>query len=704
MPRPIEEYAVIGDCRTAALVGADGSIDWLCLPRFDAASVFGALLGNEEQGRWSLRPADATATATRAYVPDTFTLVTRWTTSDGEVELTELMVRTGRGDHAGGGGAAGRRSDVVRRVRGIRGRVRMRQELRVRFDYAAALPWVRQVGTRASPALLAVAGPDAIVFRGPRLAARDHRHQGEFTVAEGETVDVQLTWFPAHLAVPEPLDVDAAITATESWWRTWAGSCAEPGAYDEAVRRSLLVLRLLTHEGTGGIVAAATTSLPEDFGGSRNWDYRYVWLRDAAHTLEALMHHGFIKEAQAWRLWLLRAIAGDPADVQIMYGLAGERRLPEWEVPTLPGYAGSGPVRVGNAASGQYQADIFGEVMIALDATRHVEGDESGFSWSLQLALLGEAARHLDRPDSGIWEIRGAEQHFTHSRAMLWAAFDRAICAVRERRHGRAPCDHWRTIRARLAARIERACFDTELGSYVQFEGTTEVDAALLQLAQIGYVAYDDPRMLGTVARIEQTLLRDGLLRRYRTESEVDGMPGDENSFLACSFWLVEQYAQEWPARRRDCAHGAHPRVPHRARPPRRAGRPPHRPTGRQHATGALAPRARARRRCDRARSGRCGGRRPCERGAKRGAERGAGLTQHLVLRRRRPPPGGGGLHAFGRGDSVWFQDIDDTCVKTSTTRMLCRDIDDRLTMMHGESESESGHRPRGHRRWAQRL
>ncbi|MBT2498959.1 glycoside hydrolase family 15 protein [Agromyces sp. ISL-38] len=542
MAMPIEAYAVIGDCRTAALIGSDGSIDWFCAPRFDAPSVFGALLGDEEQGRWSLRPADAAATGSRAYTPDTFTLVTRWVTAEGEVEVVEFMPRVGHGGGMYGAAGSERRSDVIRRVRGIRGRVVMQQELRVRFDYASSLPWMRQVGTAQAPALLAVAGPDALVVRGQKLVARDHRHVGDFTVAAGETVDVQLTWYPAHLTMPDALDVDAVLAATEAWWRSWVQSCVEPGAYDEAVRRSLLVLRLLTHEATGGIVAAATTSLPEDFGGVRNWDYRYVWLRDAALTLEALLHHGFTQEAQAWRGWLLRAIAGDPADVQIMYGLAGERRIHEWEVPTLPGHGGSAPVRVGNAASEQYQADIFGEVMIALDATRHRGIDEDRFSWSLQVALLREAERHLDRPDSGIWEIRGPGQHFTHSRAMLWAAFDRAICAVEH--DGRSgPVDRWRSIRADLAARIERGGFDTSLGSYVQFEGSTEVDAALLQLAQIGYVAYDDPRMLGTVDRIERTLLRDGLLRRYRTEAEVDGVPGDENAFLACSFWLVEQYA-----------------------------------------------------------------------------------------------------------------------------------------------------------------
>jgi GH15 family glucan-1,4-alpha-glucosidase len=530
---PIEQYAVIGDCRTAALIGSDGSIDWLCMPRFDAASAFGALLGDPDQGRWRLRPVDVAATSTRAYATDCFTLVTHWSTADGEVEVTEFMPV---------GDGSDRRSDVIRRVRGIRGRVRMGEDLRVRFEYGAAIPWVRQVGTAEAPELLAVAGPDALVVRGPKLTADGHRHVAEFDVSEGETVDLQLSWFPAHLTPPEPLDVDVELAQTSAWWRGWVSSCAEPGAYDDAVRRSLLVLRLLSHEDTGGIVAAVTTSLPEDFGGARNWDYRYVWLRDAALTLEALMHHGFRREAEAWRQWLLRAIAGDPADVQIMYGLAGERRLTEWEVSTLPGYGSSAPVRVGNAASEQYQADVFGEVMIALDAARHAGIEHDTFSWSLQVALLGEAAANLDRPDSGIWEIRGPERHFTHSRAMLWAAFDRAICAV-EHDGLQGPVEDWKPIRDRIAADIERGGYDTSIGSYVQFEGTTEVDAALLQLAQIGYVAYDDPRMLGTVDRIEQTLMRGGLVCRYRTEAEIDGVPGDENAFLACSFWLVEQYA-----------------------------------------------------------------------------------------------------------------------------------------------------------------
>lgn len=530
MPRAIEGYAVIGDCRSAALVGDDGSIDWLCLPRFDSPSMFAALLGDEDAGRWLVAPAGEGYTASRSYRDDTFTLETRWSGPGGEVLVVDVMPRVEG------------RADVVRRIVGVRGRVPMHEELRVRFDYAGALPWVRQIGTPGDAALLAVAGPDAIVVRGPELEPHGFAHRVAFDVAAGEQLDLQLTWFRAHKPTPEPVDVDAAIAASDAWWRDWARGCAEPGAHDEAVRRSILVLRALTHEETGGIVAAATTSLPEEFGGVRNWDYRYVWLRDAALTLETLMQHGFEREAAGWRDWLLRAIAGSAAEVQIMYGLAGERRLPEWELP-LPGYEGSRPVRVGNAASRQYQADVFGEVLIALDAARHIGVADDEFSWSLQVSLLAHVERQLDRPDNGIWEIRGPDRTFTHSRAMLWAAFDRGICGVEEDGLS-GPVERWRELRALLAEEIEAHGFDRELGSYVQCYGDRDVDASLLQLAQIGYVAPDDPRMLGTVARLESTLMRDGLLERYRTETGVDGLPGGENPFLACSFWLVEQYAR----------------------------------------------------------------------------------------------------------------------------------------------------------------
>jgi GH15 family glucan-1,4-alpha-glucosidase len=534
MVLPIQDYALIGDCHTGALVGTDGSIDWLCLPRFDSGSTFAALLGDENHGSWRVAPRGATRCSTRRYREGTFILETTWETGTGVVEVIDVMPH---GD---------RRADVIRRIRGVSGSVAMVQELRVRFDYANSVPWMRQVPEYAvagEHALLAVAGPDAVIVRGPRLTAEDHVHRSEFTVIQGETVDIVLTWHPAHRTPPAALSVDEQIAATERWWRDWADSYTPDGSYDDLVLRSLLVLRALTHEDTGGIVAAATTSLPEELGGVRNWDYRYVWLRDAALTLEALMTHGYEQEAHEWRSWLLRAIAGDPADMQIMYGLAGERRLTEWTVDSLPGYRGSSPVRVGNAASTQFQGDVFGEVMRALEQARDLGVAEDDFSWSLQIALLARLEQTIDRLDHGIWEIRGPERRFTHSRAMMWAAFDCGVRAV-ERFGLPGPVDRWRACRDQLRAEVEEHGFDAAAQSYVQAYGAPEVDASLLQLAQIGFVPADDPRMLGTVAAIERELLRDGLVLRYRAESGVDGIAGDEHPFLACSFWLVEQYAR----------------------------------------------------------------------------------------------------------------------------------------------------------------
>ena len=528
----IEDYALIGDCHTAALVGNDGSIDWLCLPRFDSPSTFGALLGDEDHGRWLVAPSGPVLETSRSYRGDSFTLVTRWVTSTGEAEVIDLMPF---GD---------RRADIVRRIRGIRGTVEFVEELAIRFEYAAAMPWVRQVEEEdGSRALVAVAGPDAVVVRGPRLWAQDRHHSATITITEGETVDLSMTWFPSHRPVPARMDIDASISRTEEWWTQWASTCSPTPEYTDAVRRSLLVLRALTHEDTGGIVAAATTSLPEEFGGSRNWDYRYVWLRDAALTLHVLLDHGFESEGEGWRRWLLRALAGDPSDVQIMYGLAGERRLEEYEVQSLPGYEGSTPVRIGNGAYTQYQGDVFGEVMIALARARELGLVETEFSWPLQRALMSYIEENWQRPDNGIWEIRGPLQHFTHSRVMIWAALDCAIRAVRT--HGlEGPVEKWEKLRSEIREEIDSKGFDTERNTYTQYYGSSGVDASLLQLAQVGYIAADDPRMLGTVAAIEQELLHDGLLLRYLTESGVDGLKGNEHPFLACSFWLVEQYAR----------------------------------------------------------------------------------------------------------------------------------------------------------------
>jgi GH15 family glucan-1,4-alpha-glucosidase len=362
-------------------------------------------------------------------------------------------------------------------------------------------------------------------------------------VGEGETVDIALTWFPSHRAAPGIVDVDERLEATTKWWRSWAESCQAPERYQAEVHRSLLVLRALTHEDTGGIVAAATTSLPEEFGGSRNWDYRYVWLRDASLTLDVLIGHGFSDEAEAWRAWLLRAIAGDPNDVQIMYGLAGERRLMEWELPSLPGYRDSSPVRIGNGAFVQYQGDMFGEVMVALQRARDAGITETEMSWSLQRALMQFVEANWKRPDNGIWEIRGPKRHFTHSRVMLWAAFDCAVKAVTDHKLD-GPLEHWKKLRDELRDEIDTQGWDETLGSYTQFYGSGTVEASLLQLSQVGFLEPTDPRMLGTVAAIEKHLLRDGLVMRYLTETGVDGLPGGEHPFLACSFWLVEQYSR----------------------------------------------------------------------------------------------------------------------------------------------------------------
>ncbi|MEO6943267.1 MAG: glycoside hydrolase family 15 protein [Lacisediminihabitans sp.] len=531
MALKIEDYALIGDCHTAALVGNNGSIDWLCLPRFDSASTFGALLGNDDHGCWMVAPSGDVVETSRRYQDGTFILITRWVTATGEVEVTDLMPH------------GGRRADVIRRIRGIRGSVEMMQDVRIRPDYAMAMPWVRQAQEESGNALIAVAGPDAIIIRGPRLRATDHSHHSDFTVSKGETVDISLTWYPSHRQPPEAPNATKALRTTKKWWLDWGAACTPSPVYGKEVHRSLLVLRALTHEDTGGIVAAATTSLPEHFGGSRNWDYRFVWLRDASLTLHALLDHGFRGEAPAWRNWLLRAVAGDPADVQIMYGLGGERRLTEMELDNFPGYEDSAPVRIGNDAFRQYQGDIFGEVMLALQSAREKGLAETEFSWPLQRALMSFVEDNWQRPDNGIWEIRGPLRHFTHSRVMIWAAFDCAIKAVRDFGLD-GPAELWESIRNQIRDEIENRGFDRKRNTYTQYFGSTGVDASLLQLSQVGYVRADDPRMLGTVAAIEQELLEDGLLMRYRTESKVDGLPAGEHPFLACSFWLVEQYAK----------------------------------------------------------------------------------------------------------------------------------------------------------------
>lgn len=532
---PIEDYALISDLHTGALVSRGGSVDWLCYPRFDSASVFSALLGNDNHGRWLVAPAHAAGVAELVewkYIDSTFVLQSRWRTEAGEVLVTDYMP------------IHDRRASLARRIEGISGSVPMRQELVVRFGYGEVLPWVRRTHEEGGPGILAMAGPDALLLRGTHLPrAADHRHVGEFTVEAGEKVDLELVWYPSHRPQPTPLDFDVTLQATIDYWQGWAESCEKQGEYDGIVKRSLLVLRALTHEDTGGIVAAPTTSLPEAFGGERNWDYRFCWLRDAALTLEAMMTHGYEDEASEWRNWLLRAVAGDPEDLQIMYSVSGERNLPEKVLGHLPGYADSAPVRIGNGAVTQYQADVVGEVMVALEKLRKRGVKEDEFSWPLQHALLGFLEKHLSAKDHGIWEMRGEPAYFTHSRVMMWAAFDRGARAVRE--HGlKGEADRWEQLRDELRIEILEQGFSREVDSFTQYYGTTLVDASLLQLPQVGFVDYDDPMMIGTVARLEEELLDEhGLLLRYRTESSIDGLAPGEHPFLACSFWLVEQYA-----------------------------------------------------------------------------------------------------------------------------------------------------------------
>lgn len=535
MASRIEDYALLSDMHTGPLIAKTGSIDWLCFPRFDSPSMFAALLGSEEHGRWLLAPADANAEIRSwRYVDRTFVLQTEWKTESGTVRVTDFMPL---GD---------RRASIVRRVEGLSGTVHMQHEIIMRFDYASVLPWVSRMSDSAGEKLLvAIAGPAALSLRGPHLpVAVDHRHHGEFDVVEGQVLDFELVWYPSHRPIPLAIDIDSALQSTVAHWQDWAAGCDQDGPFVEEVQRSLLVLRALTHEDTGGIVAAPTTSLPEDFGGQRNWDYRFCWLRDAALTLEAMLTHGYAQEALTWRNWLLRAVAGDPEDLQIMYGLAGERELPERELSQLPGYEGSVPVRIGNGAVDQYQADVVGEVMVALHKLRETGSAEDHFSWPLQRSLLGFTERHLQDKDQGLWEMRGAAQYFTHSRVMMWAAFDRGVRAVRD--FGLpGPAERWAMLRDQLAAEVLSDGFDPELNSFTQTYGGKTTDASLLVLPQVGFIAYDDQKMLGTVARLEAELLDgDGLLLRYRTEIGLDGLAPGEHPFLACSFWLVEQYAR----------------------------------------------------------------------------------------------------------------------------------------------------------------
>jgi GH15 family glucan-1,4-alpha-glucosidase len=530
MPSRIEDYALIGDCEAAALVARNGSLDWLCWPRFDSDACFAALLGSDDHGHWRIAPRDDTARSTRAYRPNTLVLQTRFECSEGAVTIVDFMP------------IAGVRSSVVRLIIGERGRVRMCTELVLRFGYGAIVPWVTRLedGT-----LRAIAGPDMVVLRTPvRLVGQNLTTVGEFTVAAGETVPFVLTYAPSHCPLPEPLDSRSALAATVRFWTNWANRCRPAAHCSDAVLRSLITLKALTYQPTGGIVAAPTTSLPERLGGIRNWDYRFCWLRDATLTLLALMDAGFHEEAQSWREWLIRAVAGSPEQAQIMYGIAGERRLTELEVPWLPGYEGSRPVRIGNAACSQLQLDAFGEVSDALYQARckGLAASESG--WALQQALLSHLEDVWIEPDEGIWEMRGGRQHFTYSKVMAWLAFDRAIKSA-EQFGLEGPLEHWREVAAAIHADVCGRGYDRELGSFVQSYGSKQLDASLLLLPTVGFLPPEDPRMRGTLRAIERRLLVDGLVMRYDTAASPDGLPAGEGAFLACSFWLVDAYVMQ---------------------------------------------------------------------------------------------------------------------------------------------------------------
>ncbi len=530
-PLRIEDYALIGDCKTAALVGRDGAIDWLCLPRFDSPACFAALLGTAQHGSWLIAPCNQAATVSRAYRGDTLILETIFTTPDGEVAVIDAMPLRMAGSH------------VIRRVEGRRGLVKMRLHLKLRFDYGASTPWV----TSEDPdfGIVAVAGPDVVTVRGPvALQGRDMATVAEFDVSHGQSLTFVLSHGPSHLAPPERFDADEALRDTETAWTKWSKQCQYNGPYKEAVLRSLIVLKALTYEPTGGIVAAPTTSLPEQLGGARNWDYRFCWLRDATLTLIALMGGGYFDEAQAWRDWLHRSIAGNADELQIMYGVAGERHLLEWEAEWLPGYQGAKPVRIGNAASQQLQLDVYGEVMAALHLARGSGLAVPESAWALQVNMLEHLEAIWQQPDEGIWEVRGGRRHFVQSKIMVWVAFDRAVKDM-EMYDLPGPAARWRQIRDAVHADVCAKGFVAKKNSFVQSYGNDALDASLLMLPLVGFLPYHDERVRGTVAAIERELMADGFVLRYRTEPGADGLPPGEGAFLPCSFWLVDNYAQQ---------------------------------------------------------------------------------------------------------------------------------------------------------------
>ena len=525
----IEDYALIGDEQTAALVGMDGSVDWLCLPRFDSAACFARMLGDQDNGHWRIAPKGADRCTRRGYRHDTLVLDTEWETDEGTIRVTDLMPQRHRAP------------DVVRIVEGISGKVTVHSRLRLRFDYGSVVPWVR----RSDGHRVAVAGPDSVWLRSEpevRTWGEDFSTLSEFTVEAGQKVAFVLTWHPSHEPRPPLVDPYKSLRTSVADWKRWAARCRYDGPYRDAVVRSLITLKALTYRPTGGIVAAATTSLPEEMGGVRNWDYRYCWLRDSSLTLGALVAAGYHKEAEAWRDWLLRAVAGDPADLQIMYGVAGERRLPEFELPHLSGFAGSAPVRIGNGAVNQLQLDVYGEVLDSLWLARRAGLSPKPHMWSLQAVLLEWLRAQWQQPDEGLWEVRGGRRHFVHSKVMVWVAADRAVRTLEEYADLPGDLEGWRALRDAVHRDVCEKGYDPERNTFTQSYGSQEIDAALLLIPRFGFLPPDDPRVVGTVDAVREALGHDGFVRRYDTAADtpVDGLPGDEGAFLACSFWLVD--------------------------------------------------------------------------------------------------------------------------------------------------------------------
>ena len=524
MPLRIEDYALIGDCRAAGLVGRDGSLDWLCVPRFDSPACFAALLGNSNHGRWLIRPSADVRQTARRYRDGSLVLETDFETDEGAVTLVDSMLV--RSPHP----------TLVRLLIGKRGRVQMHMQLVIRFDYGSIIPWVR----RDDRDILAVAGPDTLLLRTEvPVHGENFTTVGDFTISEGQRIPLVLTWYPSQAAPPAPVGAEEALQSTEKWWQEWAARCTYQGPWRDAVLRSLITLKALTYEPTGGILAAATTSLPEKIGGVRNWDYRYCWLRDATFTLYALINGGYLDEARSWREWLLRAVAGTPSQIHIMYGLAGQRRLTELELDWLPGYEDSRPVRVGNGAHRQFQLDVFGEVMDAMHLARQAGLPAEENAWHVQRAMLTFLETAWREPDEGIWEVRGPRRHFTHSKVMAWTAFDRAIKAI-ERYGLDGPVDRWRSLRAEVHDEVCGAGYDAQRNTFVQYYGGKSLDASLLMIPLVGFLPESDPRVRGTIESIKRELLTDGFVLRYHTDTGVDGLPPGEGAFLPCTFWLAD--------------------------------------------------------------------------------------------------------------------------------------------------------------------